>query len=93
MAVAVDSLHHWDDQVAGLKQIFRLLKPGGYLLVIDFDPTTGKGHFIRSMERFLLMGSHFFTLPALTSRLAKIGFKTTSLHFIDSGTYFLVAKR
>jgi ubiquinone/menaquinone biosynthesis C-methylase UbiE len=77
---AVDSLHHWDDQLEGLKEIKRiLLNQVGQFIVIDFDPQTQFGHFIKSMEKFLRMGSKFFT--------------PREMRFLDQGTYVTLSKK
>ena len=45
VALAINSLHHWDDPTVGLAEAMRILKPGGRLLVTAEEPEDGKfGH-------------------------------------------------
>jgi demethylmenaquinone methyltransferase/2-methoxy-6-polyprenyl-1,4-benzoquinol methylase len=88
---AIDSLHHWDDHLSALSEIDRVLDPHGRFVLIDYDPTTKRGYFIKSMEWTLRMGSTFFTPSQIKSLLYKSGLKVIKQKFIDSGTYLTVS--
>ncbi len=88
---AIDSLHHWDNHLAGLSEIKRVLNPNGRLVIIDFDPTTRRGYFIKSMEWVLRMGSTFFTPNQIRVLLNKSGLKVIEQKFIDSGTFLTIS--
>jgi ubiquinone/menaquinone biosynthesis C-methylase UbiE len=89
--LAIDSLHHWDDHKQGLLEIFRVLKPNGFFVLIEFDPRSRFGHFIKSMERVLRMGSKFFTPREMRYLHRTVGFEIVNQKHIDSGTYITVS--
>ncbi len=92
-AFAIDSLHHWNNQEEGLSEVFRVLKDQGLFILIEFDPETRFGHYIKSMERFLLMGSEFFTPKQIRRLLSSNGLTVFKQYYIDDATYISVAKK
>jgi ubiquinone/menaquinone biosynthesis C-methylase UbiE len=37
LALSTTSFHHWQDQAAGIRAIARVLRPGGYFVLVDFS--------------------------------------------------------
>ena len=35
LAISTTSFHHWQDQAAGIREITRVLRPGGYFMLVD----------------------------------------------------------
>jgi ubiquinone/menaquinone biosynthesis C-methylase UbiE len=35
LALSTISFHHWQDQTAGIREIARVLRPGGYFILVD----------------------------------------------------------
>jgi len=73
------ALHHYSDLDKALKEIGRVLKPGGHFVVVEVDPASKQGKAFRFFGR--LTGEHMSLMSEdqLVSTLgAKDGFKVGS---------------
>lgn len=50
-ALTTMSFHHWEDQAAGLRDVARVLRPGGRLLVVDAFAMGPLGPLVRRFSR------------------------------------------
>ena len=71
--VVVDALHHFVDAQASIRELLRVLKPGGRLVIEEPDLQHQKVKLLALAERLLLMDSHFFSPPAICAMLEASG--------------------
>ena len=51
LALSTTSFHHWQDQAAGIREIARVLRPGGYFMLVDISLPEWLGGVFR-LNRF-----------------------------------------
>ncbi|MBX0321519.1 class I SAM-dependent methyltransferase [Halomicroarcula sp. F13] len=75
----VDALHHMPAVDAVFAEAARVLRPGGVLVVREFDPATLRGRGLVAAEHLVGFDSAFFTPDELATRLASAGLDPTVL--------------
>jgi ubiquinone/menaquinone biosynthesis C-methylase UbiE len=68
-AVISDALHHIGDPDATLAEVERILRPGGVVIVREYNPATVRGWFLVRGEHLMGMESTFFTPEMLVRKL------------------------
>lgn len=59
--VMVDALHHVSDQAATIREFWRLLKPGGRIIIEEPDVRRISVKLLAAAEKLALMRSHFLS--------------------------------
>jgi ubiquinone/menaquinone biosynthesis C-methylase UbiE len=90
--IMVDALHHVIDHAESAREMFRVLKPGGLLVIEEPDIRTFGVKLIALAEKLLLMRSHFLApdkIAELFSNLANGERKIKA----EDGTVWVVIKK
>jgi len=74
-AVIVDALHHLPDPESALAAARGVIRPGGVLVVQEFNPGTHRGRVLAAAERFVGFDSTFRTPEELCASLSAAGFE------------------
>ena len=89
--IMVDAFHHLLDQPASLRELWRVLRPGGRLLVEEPDIRTAGARWIALGEKLLLMRSHFWSPEKIAALLAEQGARP-EIH-VEGGTAWVTAAK
>jgi demethylmenaquinone methyltransferase/2-methoxy-6-polyprenyl-1,4-benzoquinol methylase len=73
--VISDALHHIADQRGVLQEAQRVLRPGGVLVIREFDPTTLRGRALVAAESVWGFDSTFASPDALRADIDAVGLK------------------
>ena len=87
-----DSFHHIKKQKETLEESFRVLKPGGKLIIREFDKNYFWNLFLRFAEFVVGFGSKFYSPKKLAAICEEIGFKT-SWKRPNRSTFILIAEK
>jgi ubiquinone/menaquinone biosynthesis C-methylase UbiE len=71
--VTVDSLHHFAGQQKVICELMRVLKPGGLLVIEEFNISRLPVRLLALLEKALLMGSHFAAPGRIEEMLTACG--------------------
>ena len=87
-----DSFHHITKQRETLVESFRVLKPGGKLIIREFDKSYFWNIFLRFAEFIVGFGSKFYSPKKLAAMCKEIGFQTT-WEKPNKSTFVLIAEK
>ena len=91
-AFCINSVHHFEDQETSLKEIRRVLKKGGKLLIIEYEKESLLTLFYRFAARLQKRHCRFFSLNGLAAYLRSLCFKTRPFR-INSFQIALIAEK
>jgi ubiquinone/menaquinone biosynthesis C-methylase UbiE len=87
--IMVDALHHVIDQPTSTREMLRVLKPGGRIIIEEPDINTFTVKLIAMAEKLLLMRSHFLS-PLQIATLFPAG--STKIVKEDSSAWVVISK-
>jgi len=94
--VMVDALHHVSDQAATIRELWRMLKPGGRIIIEEPDIRLFRVKLVALAEKLALMRSRFlspgevtalFNFPGASSRVEVEGWTAWIIVEKDSSLF------
>jgi ubiquinone/menaquinone biosynthesis C-methylase UbiE len=89
--IMVDALHHVIDQRHTAREMYRVLKPGGRIVIEEPDIRTFGVKMIAVAEKLLLMRSHFLS-PKEIGNLFLYDSARTSIHAAEGNAWVVIEK-
>jgi len=90
--VASASFHHFPNQDRGLEEMKRVLKPNGKMTIMEIDPNTRKGKWLKICEGMLHTGARFYEPLQLRKKVEEHGLKVLSVNSTTLGYYLTATK-
>ncbi len=87
----VDALHHVIDQAETARELWRIIKPGGRIVIQEPDIRTFAVKLIAIMEKVTLMRSHFLAPQAIVDLFHFDG-ADVDMHTEESNVWVIVKK-
>ncbi len=88
----IDALHHFEDKHKSLKEMIRVSKPDGEIIILELDPNNYLSKFIEYAERVMGESSKFYEKQYLKNVFLKRDFRVR-IEKINFLQYILHAKR
>jgi ubiquinone/menaquinone biosynthesis C-methylase UbiE len=89
--IMVDALHHVVNQAVTISELFRILKPGGILVIEEPDMRHFRVKLIALAEKLALMRSHFLSPQKIGSLFQELPAKV-SIEYEDLNAFVIVRK-
>ena len=90
--IMVDALHHVIDQAHTAREMFRVLKPGGLLVIEEPDIRTFGVKLIAIAEKLLWMRSHFLAPDQIVKLFASLRVGKSSIKIADGTAWVIIEK-
>lgn len=90
--IVVDSLHHFSDQRQVIRELTRVLSPGGLLIIEEFDIRRLPVKGLALLEKLALMGSRFLRPEEIRDQIQESGL-TAEIREGERLTVFVVARK
>ncbi|MBI5352646.1 MAG: class I SAM-dependent methyltransferase [Chloroflexi bacterium] len=90
--IMVDALHHVINHAESAYEMFRVLKPGGLLIIEEPDIRTFGVKLIALAEKLLLMRSHFLAPDAIMKLFSSYANGEKKVHAEDGTAWVVVGK-
>ncbi len=90
--IMVDALHHVIDQAHTAREMFRVLKPGGLLVIEEPDIRTFGVKLIAIAEKLLWMRSHFLAPEEIVKLFASLRVGKASIKIADGTAWVVIEK-
>lgn len=91
-AMIVDALHHCNDQKGVIRDVWRILKPGGLLVIVEPNYEHPTGKLIRVFEKLLVMRSKFLSDFGINSLVSEFS-EDISIKHVKGNSWFKVEKK
>lgn len=92
LVIMVDAFHHFEQRERVIAEVWRVLKPGGMVVVEEFHPRRLKGRFVVLLEKMLRMSSVFFRPEEMIPLWGKAGFQGR-IENCARGIYFFLGRK
>ncbi len=90
--IIVDAFHHVQNQEVTAGELWRILRPGGRLLIIEPDIQEFSSKLVAIAEKLLLMHSHFLSADAMAALFKKTDAEA-DISRVDKNAMVLIQKK